>query len=195
MKTLFLIFCLSLTLSAMPQTRQRKPANTSPPATAEPDLEETLKWLRETIITSAFLKDETTGTEERAYTDYKVESITFEGCTVKYKSLTSSWWKTDRRITEYTYEVRAKLADLDPQAIRVERPSPTKKKFYVLADTPNKEPKFPAHRENKGTPPTRVGDNLTYQVSFTFGDEEIANRVTKALIHAVKLCSLKKEPF
>ena len=180
-----------------PPQAQRKVPSPKPTATpTEPSLAETEEWLKDKILTSAFYKTETDGKVEKLFHTYKVDSITFDGCAVTYKVVFNSWWLTDTRITETTFQHRADLTFFDPQKIAVYPQGDEKtKEYYVSALTLGLEKKVRSHMENRSGAATKIEDEMMNQIGFTFSDEEIANRVAKALIHVVELCGRKKEPF
>lgn len=158
--------------------------------TNEPALDETLKWLKEKIGTEAHHKREGYGTDT-----YKVDSITFEGCSVSYRSVYESSYPADPRVHRQAYNTKADLSALDPGSVKVDKAGARVGKYSVIADTFNNEPKFQHRYESTKAGVKEVRDDVTSQVSFIFSDEDLANRVAKALTHAVQSCRQKKQPF
>jgi hypothetical protein len=163
--------------------------------TSEPSLDETLAWLKEKIIASAFYNHQSGDSDEKLFTSYKVESINFEGCSVSIKSVYKDSFLTDPTITTTTFESKVALTDLNPSRVEVNQRKDLSERYDLAIHTLNNEPKVQTHMLSQKGLKVRNNDSAAAQLDITFSDKEIADRTAKAFIHAIKLCQLKREPF
>lgn len=156
----------------------------------EPSLDETIAWLKEKISASAFYKKEFPGGSNITY---KVDEVEFEGCTLSYRATSTDTSSPQPRSTIWKFKVP--LSALDPDQITVSALLKDGSAYFIKALTIQNQPKVQYRRDSIFLGERDVEEKPYTSIEIDFTDQEIANRVAKALAHAGTLCSAKKEPF
>ncbi len=202
-------------------TDKKQQNNTSQKYTALPlstlSLKDTKDWLREKITSYAGA----TFAQGNITFSYRYDAVRFERNTLTFNVTTRAtipdWYKAKNNVnypglTEIRMDnsVTFELFDIDPANIKVNK-LPDGKSFGVVLNTLGGKTKIFTKSKihtNLQTCPVRAQDlymifrdntldtsDAHGRLTVIFPDEEIANRVANAFIHAVSLAQAETEPF
>lgn len=156
-------------------------------------LAETLNWLKGQLVNNSKYRIKLATRNGWVYSDYKVQSVTFEGCAMTLKDIMTETTLSGRPVTTHRYEYRFDLSDLD--AARVALNAEAAKSFgnyTVRAYTLGDRWVVGKHYEFRSRASTSRDDRPDAQINFVFRGEEAAQKFIRALKHAVELCRARK---
>lgn len=165
-----------------------------------PSLGETLEWLKNNV-SPYYLETHGEASSNGDNREYQLEvrwtPVRFNGCTLVWNEALE-----DRLGTDPFNEIRTEtvqLSDIDPSHIKVFNFKINNINFYgVGLETSNGKQTIKFHREIQeinGDKNRRVEENKVARTGLIFRDEETAQRGSKALENAIKLCGGKSSSF
>jgi hypothetical protein len=171
-----------------------------------PTLEETNRWLKEKISSAAFVIQKDSIEHHIILTfEHKVTPIKINDCDVVWRETRTTDTKNDSYAmrlgqrdkfeVDSDFEISFRLSDIDPQNVAVEKKehAGVPPYYWVILKTfsDNKLVRYRNLKSDSLAGP--VGKDDYARLVFT--EQDMADRIAKALIHAIKLCKGKKEPF
>jgi hypothetical protein len=156
-----------------------------------PSLEETMKWLEARLASDAAFSETKTERVGSTTTTYsasdRVTLASWDGCTLKFSRLYQrSFYPSmvGSGITRIPTKVTIRLADVKYAVVSALKGVTGVEYFSIGLVSENK---FLTDSDT-GTQPSSV-------FTIPFKEKEMAERVAKAMNHAMSLCKDKKEPF
>lgn len=177
---------LALVLGCMALSPVRSLAQEAKEPAPSPTLEETFRWLKEKI--EAHAGHTTESQASKIFYSYKVTKA--EGTTLTFvRTMQHSIFGEKPSISDFTSTVNLAKASVAEKPNQGNAPLDQKMtKIYTVVIVADVQLEV----TRKDQPPIRKTLSSA-QIEFT--DEDMANRVVKALQHAVKLAKTQKEPF
>jgi hypothetical protein len=158
---------------------------------SSPSLEETLQWIQARLSSDAsFSETKTDKVGSTLITYYFSDRVTvtdWEGCTLKFASLHQHSNSPDllhHGVTRSEKKTTVRLADVTLAKVTPFN-GQSGAEYYILG----------LMSDNKFLEETEEGTHPSIIMIIPFKDREVAERVAKAVNHAMSLCKGKKEPF
>jgi hypothetical protein len=147
-------------------------------------IDEVQNWIKDQILKHASYEQMSVMGNEV----YKVEALSFEGCTIKYRALR----KTEGRAIRFNRNRTLSLSDVDPSRVTVEKElwhywlklrTYDDKREIMINDTTS-------IKGQEAERPMTTGKSNTCSIGFK--DANVAEQVAKALKLAAELCKSRK---
>jgi hypothetical protein len=183
-----LLICSTLVTAQSSGPPQKPPLQSSiTEISEETSLEETINWLKVQIMLHSFYKIKPAIAPN--YLIYKVVSINFDGCTIIFKDLITETSQTGKVLTTHTSEIKVNMADLDYMRVYLDKSAVLDSGNYTVhAFTLGNRSIIQHLYEFRSRRMSKRDNRPRAQMSFVFTSEDVARRVVKALVHAIKLC-------
>jgi hypothetical protein len=191
-----LIFILLMLLDPIHAVQRNTSQNTQRRST--PSLKETLDWLKEKLTEAGYTNAKSSASSKDIDME-RIEGVRYEGCNISYKEI-SVMGNPEVFQSTFVSAIELPLKEIDPLAVKI-HPTTGKNQIYVLKlYSLKRRSKFKVGRTTifikYGTPSSEPGEiAYTSEIWLRFEEQEMANRVAKAFIHAIKSCQAVKEPF
>jgi hypothetical protein len=147
----------------------------------EPSLSETTNWLKSTLSLHGVVARKS----DHAITK-TTSTVEFDDCLISATKVVTTTIGDYSPITLSTQEIKFSLGDITSASVDEDASSGSGKKVHLVLSKPGRM----LARPSSNASPLSV-DNLDLHCD----EKEIAERITKALLHAAALCAKKKEPF
>jgi len=186
------------------EQRPAQKAQSLPTEEKKLSLKETTDFLKEKIVANAFYEHTSDAADGKVIIDFRVEDVQIDGCALTIKTAETSSFKPSEppfngpRGTTNDLD-KIELTDLDAKRVTVTEFQGSG--FVLKMGTIDDRKSVHHHFEKKdyrstGEMTTQfVADESLPTIHILFTDKDMANRIANAFVHAIGLCSTKKEPF
>lgn len=163
---------------------------------SDPSLGETTTWIREKLLTHSTVTSDVSAASVSARASRKLEDVKFEGCTMKVRDVVDGESGGTLHV-HITMNHTLSLSDLDPNTVSVTKTQSGKNvalKVFTVGGlkriTTDMETEIVELAQSKSKSTLTDGE-----LSFSVTDQDMGERIAKAIRHAVSLCRKQKEPF